>query len=652
VKRIYFFLFVFLLQALVMRSQTDSIRQLHEIVVGASRSDQFNPGFKIIRLDSGFLAQFSGSNLAEALSYDGSIALKQYGNTGLTSTSFRGASAAQTPIIWNGFNIQSPMYGQVDLSLFPVGTNDKISLQYGAGSTEWGSGAVSGAIVLENEPGFNKGFGLGFNSLMGSFGTYNNLLHLDFGSEKFAASVKAYYNTSENNFSFNNTSIQGAPLIKQTHAWLYNYGSIARLDYKIGNHQLVSINAWYQYSNRQIPPLMIQLKSASFQEDEGYKITAEWKYMFQHSAIKIRSGVFNDQLNYNDSLSALFSRSHSLSSISEIEYSISKKQTLFQVGVNATYHQASSDGYAMAVQQWHNSLFGLLKWTSSSQKIHLHISLRKEMVDGELIYPTVVVKDETKHYKALPTAGVGLDLGLLKWFRIRANAASLYRIPTLNDLYWNPGGNPGLKPEEGISEELTLSLLLKKKNLNFLYDVTGFNRNISNWIIWLPGDYYWSPENILKVWSRGFEHVATVEYIRNKFSVKLSLNYTYTLSTNQKAKSENDASLDKQLIYTPVHQGGAKLMLMYYRWYASYLYSYTGYRYTSEDNLDYLPGFGISKITIGKNTVFKKMEIGIGLSCNNIFNVQYQSVLWRAMPGRSYSVTLKVNFLNKNNKIN
>jgi iron complex outermembrane receptor protein len=644
VKNVYVIFIVCLFNSSLLRSQSDSINQLKEIEVNAPRSTQFRPGLKIVELDSFFLAQFSGSSLADALSFEGSVALKQYGNGSLTSSSFRGASSSQTPVIWNGFNIQNPMYGQVDLSLFPVGITDKISLQYGAGATQWGSGAVSGAIVMENKPGFNMGLRLGLASSAGSFGTFSNLLSAGYGSAKAAVSAKVYYSSSENDFPFINTALQGAPEVHETHAALYNYGAISRIDYRISGSQLLSVNAWYQYCNREIPPLMIREKSASKQEDEGYKISAEWKKAFKRAVLTVRSGLFDDQLNYNDSLSSLYSVSHSLSSISELEYTYEKKQSLFHAGINLTYVTARSDGYLEDFEQWHNSIFALYKWKTKNKRIELQVSARKEMINGKLVDPAITIKTETKRYSFLPEGSAGLDAVLFRWLSIKANASTVYRIPTLNDLYWNPGGNPNLEPEEGASEELTAASAFNIRKLKLSYDVTGFNRNVSNWIIWLPGDYYWSPDNILKVWSRGFEHVAAVAYAKNKFSIKLSVNYTYTLSTSRKAISENDASLDQQLIYVPVHQGAVKLSAGFKKWYVSWLHSYTGYRYTSTDNLEYLPEYAIAKASIGNTVSFKKTELSIGISCTNIFDVQYQSVLWRAMPGRSYSVSLKIGF--------
>lgn len=634
-------------QSLRAYPQGDTTRQLQEVVVEMWRVSAFKPGSKVVRLDSAYLAQFSGSSLSEVLAYEGSVGLKQYGPAALTSTSFRGASSFQTPVLWNGFNIQNPMYGQPDLSLFPAGASDKVSLQYGAGATQIGSGAVSGAILLENTPHFNEGFSVGLNSLSGSFGTYNNMLHAGYGTGRVSVTAKVYYNTAQNDFSFNNTALGNAPRVVQQHASLYNYGALSRLDVKLNSRQQLAVNAWYQYSDRSIPPLMTQPKSAAAQQDGGLKASAEWKRIFNSSVLKIRSGIFDDKLDYTDSLAALYSHSHSTMSVSEAEYTLERRRHLVQAGINATYSRAVSGGYPQGVSQWRSSLFLLYRLSVLKHRLQLQASVRKEMAGNRLISPAIVTGGKRSYYDAVPEGSIGLDLAIFRWLKFRGNASTLYRAPTLNDLYWSPGGNRELKPEEGLSEEAGLAASFKIRRSRLSYDVTYFNRNVNNWIIWLPDNAYWSPQNIMNVWSRGFEHVATLAYSKNKLYCRLSINYTYTLSTNRQAKTENDASLNKQLIYCPVHQGALKLYLSYASWYVSYLHSYTGYRYTSTDNLDYLPDYAIAKAGLGRTFEWKRLSGSAGLSCTNIFDIAYQSVLWQAMPGRSYEVVLKINFRKK-----
>ena len=83
--------------------------------------------------------------------------------------------------------------------------------------------------------------------------------------------------------------------------------------------------------------------------------------------------------------------------------------------------------------------------------------------------------------------------------------AKSFRLPTLNDLYWLPGGNLDLQPEFGNTFELGIDFQSK----NSLYDLqihSGlFSNRVKNWIVWIPGNGYWKPENVQKVKSEGIE---------------------------------------------------------------------------------------------------------------------------------------------------
>lgn len=79
----------------------------------------------------------------------------------------------------------------------------------------------------------------------------------------------------------------------------------------------------------------------------------------------------------------------------------------------------------------------------------------------------------------------------------------------MNDLYWRPGGNPDVKPEEGYSYDASISYR-KSINKHLLFDaeVSGYLMNIDNWILWLPKDgnqWVWTPQNKRNVRSYGVE---------------------------------------------------------------------------------------------------------------------------------------------------
>lgn len=81
----------------------------------------------------------------------------------------------------------------------------------------------------------------------------------------------------------------------------------------------------------------------------------------------------------------------------------------------------------------------------------------------------------------------------------KGKVAYNYRFPSMNDLYWRPGGNPDVKPEDGYSYDA--SVAYRKQLYRGLFldaEVSGYLMYIDNWILWLPKDgnqWVWTPQN-------------------------------------------------------------------------------------------------------------------------------------------------------------
>ncbi|MGB3948707.1 MAG: TonB-dependent receptor, partial [Bacteroidia bacterium] len=249
---------------------------------------------------------------------------------------------------------------------------------------------------------------------------------------------------------------------------------------------------------------------------------------------------------------------------------------------------------------------------------------------------------------------LGIEGRILKWFYIKANASKHYRLPSFNDLYWNgigAKGNSNLKPESGWSEEFSLIHKHRLSHLSWDITATAFNRTIENWMIWLPNQTnIWMPENVLKVWSRGLEYKLNTLYTINKFKLHLSAMYNYVLSTNEAVAVYNSTSLKKQLIYVPIQNAQGSVALFYKNSSITYVHTYTGYRYTSSDNLNYLKPFDIANISIAQHFTTPKTDFKLYVQINNVFGKAYQVIAYRPMPLLNYQVGISINFNKPNNK--
>jgi len=182
---------------------------------------------------------------------------------------------------------------------------------------------------------------------------------------------------------------------------------------------------------------------------------------------------------------------------------------------------------------------------------------------------------------------LGIEARISNHTKLKAKISRNYRLPTLNDRFWQPGGNPDLLPEQGWSQELTLQSYGTIKRHDWSYSITSFNRNIHNWILWSfqPGDNFWSAHNITKVWSRGIEQRLKWNYTQKDWQVKLTGGYDYIRSTNEVELLQPKIAKGEQLIYVPKHQAFSKLQLGLYNWALSYRHTYTGPTSGPSDNL-------------------------------------------------------------------
>lgn len=632
-------LFFYLPCAIVDAQQviTDSVSHiLQGVVIESPRISGFTPGLKTTEFDSLTKATYSQKSLADLLADESPLFIKSYGLGSLATTSLRGGSAYHTAVLWNGISLSSSMNGQLDMSLVPVTAADDIKLQYGGSSALFGSGAVAGTVHLLNNPKFDNGISIGTNVYAGSFSDYRQNVFVEVSKKKFVSSLKVFNATAKNDFTYRTMYSVNDERIKQSNAELENRGIISENKFLIGNHQVLSVNAWLQHTDRNIPPTMLQKESKANQIDDALRLMSEWKYEKRKTAAFIRAAWLNEKLVYSDGFSGLdeTSKTHQFIAEAETKMTLGKRHFI-NIGIHNTYSIASNRSFERNPHQNRFALFASYLYTSVNKKLSASASAR-----GELVNQTFVPF----------TYSAGVNYAIVKWLSARANFSRVYRIPTFNDLYWNPGGNPNLKPEDGYAAEVGLNLVLKNKIFLFKTDVTVFNRNIDNWIMWLPGVWYWSPQNIMNVWSRGMETNSSLAINIKKWKITLGVLTNYVLSTNQKAKTENDNSVGKQLIYTPMYSGMAKISIEYKGVLLSYRHNYVGYRFTSTDNTQYLTPYDLGSVYLSYNIKLGNASAGIFFQANNIWNKQYQTISNRAMPGINFNGGIALHFNKPNNK--
>src|SRR5512133_558657 len=98
--------------------------KINEVVISGKKPSGTLPGFKTETVDTSVMSRYSLGSVAEAISVNSPVFIKNYGSGGSATPSLRGTGASGTQVTWNGLRIDNPMLGQSDLSILPAGMTD------------------------------------------------------------------------------------------------------------------------------------------------------------------------------------------------------------------------------------------------------------------------------------------------------------------------------------------------------------------------------------------------------------------------------------------------------------------------------------------------------------------------------------------------
>lgn len=594
-----------------------------------NRLPDSNPGLNQIQIRPNESNQ-SAYSLGELIGRSSAAFVKQYSPGSLASPSLRGTGAAHTALIWNGLNLQSSMNGQLDLSLIPGILFDEFRIQEGAGAAAWGSGAIGGTIFLNSNTSSKNSLRLQYN--IGSWGFQQRALDASYGKGRVRFRTRAYHSSNLNNFKFVNEAEFGHPIQRQLNSKQNSFGIMQDVSWQLGKQTTLNLAVWHQQAIRHIPPILSVPVSVAHQKDQVTRISASINKQFKHVDLKIRSGYLAEQIHFVDSLFHIDSDNNARSIISEatLGWDISPRKQRFEFGGNYTLSKAISQGYGASWKtQERIALFTSLKSSWFKNRLLTLLQFRQEIVNGSIV---------------IPTPSISGDLMLTKNFHLKSQIARTYRIPTLNDLFWIPGGNPDLKPEDGMCYESSLNFVANPTKWNLESSLGVFVNHINNWIIWTPGNSYWTPQNIHTVLSRGAELKLNAEYTHSK-SWKFMVNtHSQLVKSTVEANLMNPDFVGKQLIYTPELTTNSSLSADFKGYRLQVTNILIGHRYITTNNSDYLPAYQVWNATFSKEYQWRKASINLYIQANNFTNTNYQNVVWRPMPLRSWMTGLTLNF--------
>ncbi len=607
------------------------------------RSQRIIPAMqKVQAIDSTVMATFSHQDLTQLLDYTTTLSLKNYGVGAAALLSFRGTNTSQTKVLWNGLPINSPMLGMTDFSTLPAGAVNDISLSFGGSSATNGSGAIGGVISLDVKPLFVNHLNIELSQQFGSFHRTSTGLAVTAANSKWYS--KSFFNIAraKNDFAYINRTEYGKPGQIMQDAAGSQHGLGHSMFYQAKQSTRLSFHTWYQSSDKNIAPPMYNRNIVSCQQDWTWrnqflvKHQINNRFNFESSIGYILQSIrFENRVRSGLTIFTLFdtkSYFDLMTHKSQVHFQ-SSPQSKWTVGYEYMFEGARVEDY---------------KGYKSRNRISLFSSLSQQVLSSTFV--NLSARKEFSSFKNNPYAlslQVAQELIKEKRLTVHALLSRNYNLPTLNDLFWVPGGNPDLSAEYGWHKELGLNSSLKIKALHLSSSFNLYHAIINDWILWQPSTIangIWSPQNLRKVQTQGIELSESITLAFSKLKASVKGMYAYTEATNKAGLFANDQSVGKQLVYVPFET----LKLSGHLWYRDvafyYLINRVGFRYTAADNIDFLPAYTIHQIGFNTGYTIRKYKLGLGLSIDNLFDTSYESIPYNPLPGRAFYLTLKLNF--------
>ncbi len=544
----------------------------------------------------------------------------QTNGPGLLSTFLiRGLAARHTGIIWNDWSIQSAVNSTYDLSLIP-NIFYNMELNMGSSSSGFGNGAFAGVIQLK--PNIHAGETFSFSSQLSSIGNSNLASSANFKLKNTNLKF-GIESTNQNNhyrYLFNRKERT------QENADFENHQSFVDLQHQLNVKNKIGINVWHQLAHRSIAPSKTSSYNNDQQKDKNTRVNFFYQNILNTASHKFSLAYFNENLRY---------RSNQISeSLATSKVYLARQMSRYFFSSNTVLTQI----FDLRLDNTEANFFETIR---KQENLGFAIHFSKEN-----LWKQINIKSKLRaDYNSISSFQLSYNLQLERAFhdklKLHFNTGRSFQNPSYNDLYWPEGGNPSLKTEVIYDNEIGMEYQVS----DFSFITNVFYNYVDNWIQWSPQDNnLWSPSNIAKVNSYGFESLLSFQRSFKKSSISSKLSYSFVRSIILEHKAFDDL-IGNQMIYIPNHTINGLINTNFFNFHMEGEFSWIGSRYITRDNLNSLDDYTLINAKFYfENSIEKGSLWQIGTFCKNLMNVDYEVVNFYAMPLRYFGIFVNYKF--------
>ncbi|UMB60534.1 TonB-dependent receptor [Lutibacter sp. A80] len=578
-----------LLYIVQLKAQEETIRRdtLKEIIITSNRiSLPFSENSRTITLiTSEDIIKSAASNVADLLQNIAGLDIRRRGVDGMQSDLYiRGGNFDQTLVLIDGVKMDDPQTGHHSMNaILSLDNIERIEVIKGPAARVYGQNAFTGAInivtkkIKENNLKVNLGYG-----------SYQNIKGGITFTQKFDnGGIFTALNYQESEGYRYNTDFKNKSIFVKANLGSYNltssyterdfgangfYASPAAIDqYEETQTSLVAIDANYTIKNITIKPRVYWKRNQDL-----YLYLRHDPPVYRNLHISNKIGAETNAV-LNSSLGK-----------TGIGLDVSR---VFLVSNNLQDHARTV-------------ITGFLE--------------HRFEINNFDITPGIAISSYSDfNTKAFP----GIDVGYRFSERLKmySNIGYTYRVPTFTDLYYigsNEIGNPDLKPESALSEELGFKYNTRNLDIN----VAFFNRTADDLIDWAKDnpedpDEKWEARNFSEVTTKGFEIDFGYRFQLWDLEQRFNLGYSFI-------EDENKDEYTRYALNSIKHQLTSGIDFKFSKLFSQNI----SYRFVERSRGE------TYTVVDAKIKTELPNRIGVFLSANNIFNTTYTETNLVPMP--------------------
>ncbi|MDE5552148.1 MAG: outer membrane beta-barrel protein [Muribaculaceae bacterium] len=352
-----------------------------------------------------------------------------------------------------------------------------------------------------------------------------------------------------------------------------------------------------------------------------------WDATFYHEVDGKYTGVFKDE--YYIQREAYVSGSLLYTPV---------RSVALDYALDYSYNNLSSNGYTIA-GPWRHSILQALSAKFNNNRI---------LIIGRLLCSTFVngvkrgepVPDRTK---LSPAVSVSVRPWSSQLIYLRAAYKNIFRIPTFNESYYYHLGSLSLKPED--TDQVNVGVTWQYGPRGVVSDITAtadvYYNHVRDKIVAIPQNMFvWTMTNLDKVRAFGADITINANLELTNLH-KLVIASTYSWQRVQPRTSPKDPDYNKQVAYTPQHNGAASVT--WQNPWVDIVVKLSGCsdRYGTNSNLPNtrLPGYAELGVSLTREFSLRRHKLDLRLDALNITDTQYQIVSGYPMPGCAFRLT-------------